>query len=190
MKKKLLKYISIMSITMIIILNRGNLIYGYNILGNDDKILNILVINSYDTKDKWEQYISKGIYNTLKKLKTKDLELDIEFEYLDIRKRNDKEYLDSFSELLNTKYQNKDIDIVFTVDDEAFNFAKSKVLNTDSILYHKQIIFIGVNQDIELSSEYKKYMIGTLSSNTETLLLNIILYLNSEVDTVNIILDT
>ena len=190
MKKKLLKYISIMSITMIIILNSVNSIYGYNILENDDKILNILVINSYDTKDKWEQYISKGIYNTLKKLKTKDLELDIEFEYLDIRKRNDKEYLDSFSELLNTKYQNKDIDIVFTVDDEAFNFAKSKVLNTDSILYHKQIIFIGVNQDIELSSEYKKYMIGTLSSNTETLLLNIILYLNSEVDTVNIILDT
>ena len=175
---------------MIIILNSVNSIYGYNILENDDKILNILVINSYDTKDKWEQYISKGIYNTLKKLKTKDLELDIEFEYLDIRKRNDKEYLDSFSELLNTKYQNKDIDIVFTVDDEAFNFAKSKVLNTDSILYHKQIIFIGVNQDIELSSEYKKYMIGTLSSNTETLLLNIILYLNSEVDTVNIILDT
>ena len=190
MKKKLLKYISIMSITMIIILNSVNSIYGYNILENDDKILNILVINSYDTKDKWEQYISKGIYNTLKKLKTKDLELDIEFEYLDIRKRNDKEYLDSFSELLNTKYQNKVIDIVFTVDDEAFTFAKSKVLNTDSILYHKQIIFIGVNQDIELSSEYKKYMIGTLSSNTETLLLNIILYLNSEVDTVNIILDT
>ena len=73
MKKKLLKYISIMSITMIIILNSVNSIYGYNILENDDKILNILVINSYDTKDKWEQYISKGIYNTLKKVKNKRL---------------------------------------------------------------------------------------------------------------------
>ncbi|MBQ6632007.1 MAG: HAMP domain-containing histidine kinase, partial [Romboutsia sp.] len=128
--------------------------------------------------------------DTLKELKIKDLELDIEFEYLDIRKRNDKEYIDSFNKLLNTKYQDKDIDIVFTVDDEAFEFAKSKVLNPNSILYHKQIIFIGVNNNIELSGEYKKYMTGTLSSNTETLLLNIILYLNSEVDTVNIILDT
>ena len=190
MKKKLLKYISIISITLIIILNNTNLIYGYNILVNDDKVLNILVINSYDTKDKWEQYISKGIDDTLKELKIKDLELDIEFEYLDIRKRNDKEYIDSFNKLLNTKYQDKDIDIVFTVDDEAFEFAKSKVLNPNSILYHKQIIFIGVNNNIELSGEYKKYMTGTLSSNTETLLLNIILYLNSEVDTVNIILDT
>ena len=190
MKKVLLKYISIINITLIIILNNTNLIYGYNILGNDDKILNILVINSYDTKDKWEQYISKGIDDTLKELKIKDLELDIEFEYLDIRKRNDKEYIDSFNKLLNTKYQDKDIDIVFTVDDEAFEFAKSKVLNPNSILYHKQIIFIGVNNNIELSGEYKKYMTGTLSSNTETLLLNIILYLNSEVDTVNIILDT
>ena len=101
-------------------------IYGYSILGNDDKILNVLVISSYNPKDEWEMNMFKGLSETLDKLKPDNLDLDIKCEYLDIRERNDKEYLKSFNELLNTKYKDKDIDVVFAIDDEAFEFIKSQ----------------------------------------------------------------
>lgn len=188
MKKLLLKYISIVSIAIILILNSSISIYGYSILG-DDKILNILVIRSYGSKDEWEMNIFKGLSETLKKLKPDDLELNIKHESLDIRERNDREYLNSFNELLNTKYQNKDIDLVFTIDDEAFEFAKSQVLNPKSILYHKKILFVGVDKDVDITGEYKEYISGIALANKEALLFNMILYLHPNVDTINVILD-
>ena len=188
MKKGLLNYVTIISIIMIIILNSTTSIYAYNILGNNDKTLDILIINSYDSKNEWENHIITGFEEKLKEIKPKDLSLNIDLEYLDIRKRNDKAYLDSFNDLLNKKYQYKDIDIVFAIDDGAFEFVKSKVLNSQSVLYHKQILFTGVNNPVELTGEYKKYITGILQANTDQLF-NLILYLHPNVDTINIIID-
>ena len=190
MKKVLLKYISIISITIILTLNSVISIYGYSILGNDDKILNVLVISSYNPKDEWEMNMFKGLSETLDKLKPDNLDLDIKCEYLDIRERNDKEYLKSFNELLNTKYKDKDIDVVFAIDDEAFEFIKSQVLNAKSVLYHKQILFAGVDKDDDITGEYKEYISGISLANKEALLFNMILYLHPNVDTINIILDS
>ena len=47
MKKGLLNYATIISITILIILNGTTSIYAYNILENNDKTLDILVINSF-----------------------------------------------------------------------------------------------------------------------------------------------
>ncbi|WP_290459274.1 hypothetical protein [Romboutsia ilealis] len=188
MKKGLLIYVTIISISMLIILNSTTSIYAYNILGNNDKTLDILIINSYDSKNEWENYIITGFEEKLKDIKPQDLSLNIDLEYLDIRKRNDKAYLDSFNDLLNKKYQYKDIDIVFAIDDGAFEFVKSKVLNSKSVLYHKQILFTGVNNPVELTGEYKKYITGILQANTDQLF-NLILYLHPNVDTINIIID-
>ncbi len=60
MKKGLLNYVTIISIIMIIILNSTTSIYAYNILGNNDKTLDILIINSYDSKNEWENHIITG----------------------------------------------------------------------------------------------------------------------------------
>ena len=60
MKKGLLNYATIISITILIILNGTTSIYAYNILENNDKILDILVINSYDSKNEWENRVLTG----------------------------------------------------------------------------------------------------------------------------------
>lgn len=185
MKKGLLNYITIIIITVLTILNSKDLVYAYNILGSNDDIIDILIINSYDSKNEWERHILNGFE---KKLKDLDLNTNLHLEYLDIRKRNDKTYLESFNDLLNKKYQYNDINIVFAIDDEAFNFVKSQVLNPESVLYHKQTLFTGVNDNVELTGEYKKYITGILQSNTEQLF-NLILYINQNVDTINVIID-
>ena len=131
----------------------------------------------------------EGIYNTLKKLKPEDLVVHLDYEYLDETEISNKEYLDSFNKLLNTKYEDKDIDVVFTIGNDSFNFVKKQVLKSGSILYHKQIISLGLNSNIELSEEEKKYMTVILPSNKESLWINVILYLQDDIDTVNIILD-
>ena len=96
MKKGLLNYATIISITILIILNGTTSIYAYNILENNDKTLDILVINSYDSKNEWENHVLTGFEEKLKQIKPQDLDLNIDLEYLDIRKRNDKDYLNSF----------------------------------------------------------------------------------------------
>ncbi len=188
MKKGLLNIIFIINLCTLIVLSNLNLVWSNDILDENDNILNILVINSYDSKNEWEEHVLIGFEGKLKQLKPKDLELNIEYEYLDIRKRNDKAYLESFNELLNTKYQYKDIDIVFAVDDEAFTFVRNQIFNSKSILYHKKTLFTGVNNHIELTQEEKKYITGILPSNTEQLF-NLILYIHSNVDTINIVID-
>lgn len=188
MKKRLLNIIFIINLCTLIVLSNLNLVWANDILDENDNTLNILVINSYDSKNEWEEHILVGFEGKLKQLKPKDLELNIEYEYLDIRKRNDKAYLESFNELLNTKYQYKDIDIVFAVDDEAFEFVRHQIFNPKNILYHKKTLFTGVNNNIELTQEEKKYITGILPSNTEQLF-NLILYIHSNVDTINIVID-
>lgn len=185
MKKGLLNYITIIIITVLTILNSKDLVYAHDILGNDDDILDILIINSYDSKNEWERHILNGFEKSMKDL---NLNTNLHLEYLDIRNRNDKTYLESFNDLLNKKYQYNDIDIVFAIDDEAFNFVKSQVLNPKSVLYHKQTLFTGVNDNVELTGEYKKYITGILQSNTEQLF-NLILYIHQNVDTINVIID-
>ena len=55
-------------------------------------------------------------------------------------------------------------------------------------MYHKQILFTGINGNVELTDEHKKYITGILQSNTDELF-NLILYLHPNIDTINIIID-
>ena len=65
MKKGLLNYATIISITILIILNGTTSIYAYNILENNDKTLDILVINSYDSKNEWENHVLTGLHHKI-----------------------------------------------------------------------------------------------------------------------------
>ena len=188
MKKRLLNYTISISVIILITLVNTILIYAYDGLNLKNNTLDILVINSYGSNNQWENHILKGFEDKLKELKPKDLKINIQLEYLDIKKRSDKAYIKSFDDLINTKYQYKHIDIVLALDDEAFNFVKSQVLNPNSILYHKQVLFAGVNKIEQLTNEEKLYINGILSSNTD-LLFNLILYLSSNVNTINVLID-
>ena len=188
MKKRLLNYTISISVIILITLVNTILIYAYDGLNLKNNTLDILVINSYGSNNQWEKHILNGFEDKLKELKPKDLKINIQLEYLDIKKRSDKAYIKSFDDLINTKYQYKHIDIVLALDDEAFNFVKSQVLNPNSILYHKQVLFAGVNKIEQLTNEEKLYINGILSSNTD-LLFNLILHLNSNVKTINVLID-
>ena len=105
MKKRLLNYTISISIIILLTLVNTISIYSNDGLHLKNNTLNILIINSYDSNNQWERHILRGFESKLKELKPKDLEINIELEYLDIKKRSDKAYIKSFDDLINTKYQ-------------------------------------------------------------------------------------
>ncbi len=188
MKDKTLKMTIIFILTIILSFNNIQTSSANEILQSDDNILDVLVINSYEESDRWEKSIVYGFTKTMKELKPEGITVDTKIEYLDIKSRPDKEYVDTFLNLLNTKYQYSDIDVVFAIDDAAFRVVKQEVLNKDSVLYKKQILFTGVNGDIEVSNEEKQYIKG-IGQSTGIEIINLILNLHKDVDTINILLD-
>lgn len=148
-------------------------------------IENILVINSYDTDNKWENEIKSGLKNAIKS----NPNINIKTEYLDIRNNNNEHYRRNFDKLLNTKYKNNDFDMIITVDDEAFEFVKRDLFNKDSIFYKKTIVFTGVNKRINLTSEEKQYITGFMDGRSKLELIKLITKLHPKIKNINILLD-
>lgn len=145
---------------------------------------NVVVINSYNNSSKWESFVSEGIENNLK-----NQPVNISYEYLDIKKRNDAEYLTSYIELLNLKYSNNKVDAFITIDDEAFDIARENLYNENSIFYKRPIIFTGVNNAITLSLDEANYITGAIEAEDNIELVNMILRIHDNVDEINLILD-
>lgn len=114
----------------------------------DNKTHNILLINSYDIDNEWENQVKIGLKESIKD----NLNFNIKKEYLDIRNNDNKNYIRDFEQFLNTKYKNNEFDMIITVDDEAFNLVRSNLFNENSIFYKKVIVFAGVNETINLTS--------------------------------------
>ncbi|MGL4913953.1 MAG: ABC transporter substrate binding protein [Romboutsia sp.] len=147
----------------------------------------ILIINSYDSKNTWEKSVLEGFYNEIKIYE--EHTVNINLEYLDSKKRNDKEYIDKFKSLIETKYTNIDIDLIIAVDDEAFDLAREVIFNGKSIFYKDPLIFIGVNQEIYLTNEEKKYITGFIDVKDKLQIIDLITKLQPKVKTINILLD-
>ncbi|MDO5517469.1 MAG: HAMP domain-containing sensor histidine kinase [Clostridium sp.] len=133
----------------------------------------ILVIGSYSVQNEWENEILSGF---AEKLAGKD---SIKVEFLDAGSEHagEENYYNSISNLLNIKYRDEDIDSVFLIDDEALEFARKNIFNKESFLYKKPLFFVGVNRYIDFSEEEKKYISGIMD-------------VDSNVETVNVVLDT
>lgn len=145
----------------------------------------ILVINSYNSSSEWESFVIEGVKRKLDINKN----INLSFEYLDIRTRADEHYLESFSHLLDLKYSDESIDAVLTIDDEAFNFARNNLFNSESIIFEKPIIFTGVNSYFQLSNDERNFISGVLNVEDNLSLVNMILNIHKNVDELNIILD-
>lgn len=148
---------------------------------------NILVINSYDSKNLWELSVLKGIQEELKKNERYDINLNIE--YLDSKKRNDKEYIDKFRDLLKSKYSNINVDLIVTVDDESYDAIRPEIFNEYSIFNKKPLVFIGVNQEVYLTEDEKKYITGFIDSKNKLQIIDLITRLQPDVQNINILLD-
>ncbi|WP_343336897.1 Adaptive-response sensory-kinase SasA [Terrisporobacter petrolearius] len=170
-------------ISLIILLSSVTNIYGE--IKDNKGVHNILLINSYDIDNKWENSIKDGF-----KESTKDNHnINIKTEYLDIRNNNNEKYLRDFEKLLNTKYKDSNFDMVVTVDDEAFNLARKGLLHKDSIFYKKIIVTTGVSEIINLSPEEKKYITGFMDGRSKIELIKIITRLQPKIKKINVLID-
>ncbi|MCR8744859.1 sensor histidine kinase [Romboutsia lituseburensis] len=174
-------------IVMILFISIG---FKIDILAKEDykaENKNILIINSYDSKNLWELSVLKGIQDELKKNGKYDINLNIE--YLDSKKRSDEEYIDKFRELLKIKYSDINIDLIVTVDDESYDAIKPEIFNKHSIFNKKPLVFIGVNQEVYLTKDEKKYITGFIDSKNKLQIIDIITKLQPDIQNINILLD-
>ena len=146
---------------------------------------NILLINSYDIDNKWENRVKDG----LKEVTKDNPNINIKTEYLDIRNNNNEYYIRDFETLLNTKYKDNDFDMIITVDDEAFDLVRKGLFDKNSIFYKKIIVFTGVNERINLTSQEKKYITGFIDGRSRIELIKLISKLHPNVKNINVLLD-
>ncbi|MEW9080444.1 sensor histidine kinase, partial [Terrisporobacter glycolicus] len=158
-------------------------IYG-DIKDNKD-VHNILLINSYDIDNKWENSIKDGFKESMKN----NPNINIKTEYLDIRNNNNEKYLRDFEKLLNTKYKESNFDMVVTVDDEAFSLVRKGLLNKNSIFYKKIVVTTGVSEIINLTPDEKKYITGFMDGRSKIELIKIITRLQPQIKTINVLID-
>lgn len=170
-------------VLLIIFLSSITNIYG-DIKDNKD-VHNILLINSYDIDNKWENSIKDGFKESMKN----NPNINIKTEYLDIRNNNNEKYLRDFEKLLNTKYKESNFDMVVTVDDEAFSLVRKGLLNKNSIFYKKIVVTTGVSEIINLTPDEKKYITGFMDGRSKIELIKIITRLHPQIKTINVLID-
>lgn len=146
---------------------------------------NTLLINSYDIDNKWENHVKYG----LKEVTKDNPNINIKTEHLDIRNNNNEYYIRDFETLLNTKYKDNDFDMIITVDDEAFDLVRKGLFDKNSIFYKKIIVFTGVNERINLTSQEKKYITGFIDGRSRIELIKLISKLHPNVKNINVLLD-
>lgn len=170
-------------ISLIILLSSVANIYAET---KDNKdVHNILLINSYDIDNKWENSIKDGFKESMEN----NPNINIKTEYLDIRNNNNINYLRDIEKLLNTKYKDSNFDMIVTVDDEAFNIARQGLFNINSIFYKKIIVTTGVSEMINLTSEEKEYITGFMDGRSKIELIKLITRLHPQVKKINVLID-
>ena len=131
----------------------------------------ILAIGSYNVQNEWEKAVLQGFYNILG-----DTNI-IHVEYIDCNTASSDEYYESFFNYLNTKYNTNNIDAIFLMDDEAVNFIRSHMFEKNAFCYHQYMLYVGVNETLDLSNEEKQYLSGIND-------------IENPLNTINVMLDT
>ncbi|OON99640.1 MAG: hypothetical protein ATN35_11610 [Epulopiscium sp. Nele67-Bin004] len=146
----------------------------------------VLVLNSYDSDNVWENAIMAGFLDTLGKYRNIDLEPEIL--YLDLRRNQSDEYKNHVLEMLNSTYEHGEFEIVITIDDHAFDLVRSQLFNENSIFYRQQMLFSGVNSSLHLSADEKQYMTGFMDAYGMPYFIEKVLAMHTEDISKNIIL--
>ncbi|KJZ95519.1 multi-sensor signal transduction [Clostridium sp. IBUN22A] len=121
---------------------------------------NILVIGSYSFQNEWEESVLSGFESILGDKN------NIKSEYLDSYSKNTFSYHESFLNYLDAKYENQNIDYIFTMDDEALKVIRDHMFEKHRVFYKKPVFFVGVNSIINLNDEEKKYLSGVVNIET------------------------
>ena len=145
----------------------------------------ILIIASYTPDNAWEENVLSGF----KKYFSQNSDYNLKFEYLDAKSFNDSEYYSDTLKLLNLKYKNEKIDLITTLDDEAFDFVKYNLFNKDTFVYKHKIFFIGVNSSLDITPDEKNYISGFIDNQSAYESINLISSSIPEVKDIYVALD-
>ncbi len=125
-------------ITLLIIVGFSCL-FSLNLVAKSHKSRSLLVLNSYHKGLPWTDNITEGIQ---KQFELSEFEIEFHFEYLDTKRSFEKDYLESFKNLLKLKYRSHSIDMIITSDDHAFQFMREYRNELFGVIPH---VFCGVN---------------------------------------------
>ena len=104
-----------------------------------DEIKHVLVLHSYHQGLGWTDRITQGIESALHNT---DQEVDLHFEYMDMKQIFDEQHLQNLSELFRHKYRDRRFDVIISSDDYAFQFL---LAHHQNLFPHTPIVFCGVN---------------------------------------------
>ncbi|GAA0711392.1 hypothetical protein GCM10008904_23760 [Paraclostridium ghonii] len=152
-----------------------------------DRGFNVLVLNSYNQGHHWEAAIMDGLKSYVKE--NPDNKMSFKIEYLDFRNNYNEEYIESLKHMLNEKYTNGSIDVIYTVDDEAYEVFNKEVLNPKSSFYKIPLVFSGIDSKLDDTHEEKKYMTGIYHRDDCLSLMNLVYSLTQQTESINLIVE-
>lgn len=151
----------------------------------EDESFNVLMLNSYHQGHYWESNIMMGIKNYISN--NDESNINFRVEYLDFRVNHDKEYIKSLKDMLSKKYPKGSIDVIYTVNDEAYEVFKNEVKNINSNFYKLPLLFSGVDNNLEETNKEKENMAGIYHRDDTLDLMILMKDLNPKVRYINII---
>ena len=149
-------------------------------------IPHILILNSYDESDEWETAIMDSFSDTF------SLDATIDTLYLDLESEEVADNQQKTLARLTEMYANKQLDLIISVDDLAFDLMRPEILNETSLFFETPLAFIGCNESTILTDKEKQYMTGIIDDyNTPTLIETIkaMQPLANEIETLHLIFD-
>lgn len=157
---------------------------GMNVEGQqEEKQIEVLVLNSYNDGFKWSDDILEGINM---KFSEEYLDARITVEYLDTKKNTGKQYQKILYEFLEKKYTNKKYDVIIATDDAAYTFIKEK---GNEVFKDIPVVFCGIT-NIEDGENRERNFTAVLEEHDIISTLEIALKLHPEVKNVYVINDT
>lgn len=184
-KQETKKYIFIFIFIFIIFLQLINeKVYAHGI---EDRGFNILVLNSYNQGHHWEESIMDGLKSYMKENPNEGINFKIE--YLDFRNNYNEDYIKSLKHMLDEKYPKGSIDVIYTVNDEAYEVFNKEVLNPKSSFYKIPLVFSEVFNKLDITEKEKKYMAGMYHGDNSLNLMNLVYSLTQQTKNINLIIE-
>lgn len=182
------KSAKVFAVLIMMVMLSGKSMLSYSESENKEKpSFNILIINSYHQGHYWENYVLEGLQEELNK--NTDYNINTKVEYLDFRNRNDEIYQESFKKLLENKYKPGSIDVIFAMNDEAYNFIKDDFLDESSVFYQTPFVFCGVDLELIYDKKDSTNITGFNNSHDSFKLIELIKDLLPEANNLNLIVE-
>lgn len=117
----------------------------------------ILLLHSYNSGLKWSDGITSGVKEVFDKYPNYELTI----EYMDSKKIDTKDYLQTLTSLYEKKFSNRKYDVIITADNYAYEFA---LQNHKKLFNSSNIVFCGVENFVKSSipKDLEKYITGVV----------------------------